>query len=43
VLGSNGVKAFAKESHVIYDINYLIPADRVGGRFLMYLESKNSI
>jgi len=31
-LGLDGVKAFAKEKHVLYDIKYLFPADGVDGR-----------
>jgi len=32
VLGLEGVKAYAKANHVLYDIKYLFPADGVDGR-----------
>jgi len=31
-LGLDGIKALAKDNHVLYDIKYLFPADGVDGR-----------
>jgi len=31
-MGVDGIKALAKDNHVLYDIKYLLPSDSVDGR-----------